>query len=81
MKWLHDRSSDAGIAAKISVLVETYSLFLIAGNPSLGLWNRLEILARLRQEELIWQEFPVFSLPNRDLPTETSSSQTASTAI
>ena len=45
MKWHHDRSSDAGIAAKISVLVETYSLFLIAGNPSLGLWNRLEILA------------------------------------
>ena len=44
MKWLHDRSSDAGIAAKISVLVETYSLFLIAGNPS-DLWNRLEILA------------------------------------
>ena len=40
MKWLHDRSSDAGIAAKISVLVETYSLFLIAGNPSLGLWYR-----------------------------------------
>jgi hypothetical protein len=68
-------------AARTSLLVETNSLFVITGNLPLPLWKGVGILALIRQESLISEEFPVFSQHIRDLALETSSLQTACTAM